>query len=100
MSPIAVQNHCHLNAPDLKTHGAVRLIVMEHCRAQIDIGLEMTDPMDLPAMWKGKGKGDTGGKYDKGGRNGKGGKNGKDGKNSKGKAKDGKGKNSDGKGRS
>ena len=61
---------------------------MEYCRAQVDIGMEMTDPMDLSAMWKGKGKGDKGGKYDKGG------------KNSKGKAKDGKGKNSDGKGKS
>ena len=62
---------------------------MEYCRAQVDIGMEMTDPMDLSAMWKRKGKGDKGGKYDKGGRYGKGGKNGGDGKNNKGKARGG-----------
>ncbi len=57
MAPVAVQSHCHLNAPDLKTHGAVRLVVMEHCRAQVDIGIEMSDPMDLSALGKGKWKG-------------------------------------------
>ncbi len=97
MSPIAVQNHCHLNAPDLKTYGAVRLVVMEYCRAQVDIGIEMADPMDLSAMWKGKGKGDKGGKDDKGGKYGKGGKNGKDGK---GKYPEGKGKSYAGKAKS
>mgnify|MGYP002809519574 CR=1 FL=1 len=100
MSSIAVENHCHLNAPDLKTYGAVRLVVMEYCLAQVDIGMEMTDPVDLSAMWKGKGKGDKGGKHNKGGKHGKGGKNGKDGKNSKGKAKDGKGRNPGGKNKS
>ena len=57
MAPIAVQNHCHLNAPDLKTYGAVRQVVMEHCRAQVDIGLEMSEAMDLSFVGKGKGKG-------------------------------------------
>ena len=60
---------------------------MEYCRAQVDIGIEMADPMDLSSMWKGKGKGDQ---WDKGG---KGGKHGNNGKSGKGKAKEGKGKN-------
>ena len=50
MAPVAVQSLCHLNAPDLKTYGAVRLVVMEHCRAQVDIGIEMSGPMDLSAL--------------------------------------------------
>ena len=82
MSPIAVQSHCHLNAPDRKTSG-----------------MEMTDPMDLSAVWKGKGKGDKGGRYDKGGKHGRADKGGKNGKNGKGRARDGKGKNHDGKGK-
>ena len=56
MAPIAVQSHCHLNAPDLKTYGAVRQVVMEYCRAQVDIGLEMPEPMDLSALGQGQGR--------------------------------------------
>ena len=47
MSPIAVQSHCHLSAPDLKTYGAVRLVVMEHCRAHVDIGMKKARPHRL-----------------------------------------------------
>jgi hypothetical protein len=77
----------------MKTYGAARMVAMENCPAQVDIGIEMADPMDVSAMWKGKGEGDTGGK------NGKHGKADKGGKNSKGKAKDGEGKSPDGKGK-
>ncbi len=81
MSPIAVQSPCHLNAPGLKAHGAVRMIALEHGRAQVDIDIERTDPMDLSAVWKGKGKGDKGGTYDKGGKHGKADTRGKNGNN-------------------
>ena len=66
---------------------------MEYCRAQVDIGIEMSDPMDLSALdkgkWKGKGKG----------KDGKDGKKGKNDPKGKGKGKGGKGKNPEGRGK-
>ncbi len=84
LAPLNAQQHCHLNACELRTCAQVRRVILEYIEAACDRPDEPA-PMDASALdWKG-GKGSKGSKS---GRKGKGGKDGKHGK-VKGKAKKG-----------
>ena len=58
LSPLQVQNHCHLNSHILKSYAQVRTMRFDCCRAQADTAAGDAVPMDLSILVKG-GKGKT-----------------------------------------
>ena len=93
LSPLQVQNHCHLNSHILKRYAQVRTMLFDYCRAQADTAAGDVVPMDLSMLGKGgqgkKGKGDKKRKVKGKGKKGESNKDEKD----QGKDKKGKGKN-------
>ena len=66
MAPLSVQQHCHLNAGDIKTYPQIRRIILDFIEASCDRA-DAPVPMDVSALdRKGKGKGKGTGKTGKG----------------------------------
>ena len=52
LSPLQVQNHCHLNSHILKSYAQVRTMLFDQCRAQADTAAGDAVPMDLSMLGK------------------------------------------------
>ena len=53
LTPLQVQNHCHLNSHNLKSYAQVRTMLFDCCRAQADTAAGDAVLMDLSMLGKG-----------------------------------------------